>query len=344
MAAAKSAVVRTGSHPVTAQTIQSAAAMAEPAAATATFGGAAIAAAVLALAGGGAGVAALTNHGGPPAKPRVHLVSSAAAATHGELRAGRQHRQIGNTVASVASTSSKLGLGAGSGAVAAARRDGPSRSWHGHRWFERVEAREPRIELRLWVRVDGPLSPVSTATGIPTPTLAVARLGADHRGGAAKNLGSDGPPRRLKTVTSGTKSSGDRVGVEHAEARRVDGQEGGQRRDLNHSEPAEPPGPVIKKVLNPVIPVGPGPSGERTTPCGILATFGAWRSLVARTVRVGEVPGSNPGAPMCQNPCYGGGFAFRTCDRPRANPDGSVSLVVTPLYRPESAACIASAS
>ena len=27
---------------------------------------------------------------------------------------------------------------------------------------------------------------------------------------------------------------------------------------------------------------------------------GAWRSLVARTVRVGEVPGSNPGAPMEQ--------------------------------------------
>ena len=33
--------------------------------------------------------------------------------------------------------------------------------------------------------------------------------------------------------------------------------------------------------------------------CGILAPFiGAWRSLVARTVRVGEVPGSNPGAPI----------------------------------------------
>ena len=29
----------------------------------------------------------------------------------------------------------------------------------------------------------------------------------------------------------------------------------------------------------------------------IAAPFGAWRSLVARTVRVGEVPGSNPGAP-----------------------------------------------
>jgi hypothetical protein len=25
---------------------------------------------------------------------------------------------------------------------------------------------------------------------------------------------------------------------------------------------------------------------------------GAWRSLVARAVRVGEVPGSNPGAPI----------------------------------------------
>jgi hypothetical protein len=40
----------------------------------------------------------------------------------------------------------------------------------------------------------------------------------------------------------------------------------------------------------------PGDGG----PCGILggASFGAWRSLVARTVRVGEVPGSNPGAPI----------------------------------------------
>ncbi len=28
--------------------------------------------------------------------------------------------------------------------------------------------------------------------------------------------------------------------------------------------------------------------------------LGAWRSLVARTVRVGEVPGSNPGAPIFQ--------------------------------------------
>src|SRR5204862_8354383 len=36
----------------------------------------------------------------------------------------------------------------------------------------------------------------------------------------------------------------------------------------------------------------------RGAPCGILASIGAWRSLVARTVRVGEVPGSNPGAPI----------------------------------------------
>jgi hypothetical protein len=33
-------------------------------------------------------------------------------------------------------------------------------------------------------------------------------------------------------------------------------------------------------------------------PSEIIALFGAWRSLVARTVRVGEVPGSNPGAPI----------------------------------------------
>src|SRR5918998_6469036 len=29
-----------------------------------------------------------------------------------------------------------------------------------------------------------------------------------------------------------------------------------------------------------------------------MAPIGAWRSLVARAVRVGEVPGSNPGAPI----------------------------------------------
>ena len=32
--------------------------------------------------------------------------------------------------------------------------------------------------------------------------------------------------------------------------------------------------------------------------CDTGEVFGAWRSLVARTVRVGEVPGSNPGAPI----------------------------------------------
>jgi hypothetical protein len=31
---------------------------------------------------------------------------------------------------------------------------------------------------------------------------------------------------------------------------------------------------------------------------GYWMRVGAWRSLVARTVRVGEVPGSNPGAPI----------------------------------------------
>src|SRR2546423_15320982 len=43
-----------------------------------------------------------------------------------------------------------------------------------------------------------------------------------------------------------------------------------------------------------------------------LGAVGAWRSLVARTVRVGEVPGSNPGAPI---------FACRaTCAQARAQP------------------------
>ena len=38
--------------------------------------------------------------------------------------------------------------------------------------------------------------------------------------------------------------------------------------------------------------------------------LGAWRSLVARTVRVGEVPGSNPGAPIPGSPVFTGDPAF----------------------------------
>src|ERR687895_31974 len=42
-------------------------------------------------------------------------------------------------------------------------------------------------------------------------------------------------------------------------------------------------------------PVSPGgPAGWPSR----MGRLGAWRSLVARTVRVGEVPGSNPGAPI----------------------------------------------
>jgi hypothetical protein len=43
---------------------------------------------------------------------------------------------------------------------------------------------------------------------------------------------------------------------------------------------------------------------------GYWARVGAWRSLVARTVRVGEVPGSNPGAPIA--------FKSRECPRMQA--------------------------
>jgi hypothetical protein len=42
------------------------------------------------------------------------------------------------------------------------------------------------------------------------------------------------------------------------------------------------------------------PDRANPAPCAKLSCLGAWRSLVARTVRVGEVPGSNPGAPIAQ--------------------------------------------
>jgi hypothetical protein len=39
-----------------------------------------------------------------------------------------------------------------------------------------------------------------------------------------------------------------------------------------------------------------------------LKFVGAWRSLVARTVRVGEVAGSNPAAPISQGLTRGAGM------------------------------------
>ena len=53
-------------------------------------------------------------------------------------------------------------------------------------------------------------------------------------------------------------------------------------------------------------PVPPGAS--RFVRVQYTHRIGAWRSLVARTVRVGEVPGSNPGAPITGRPRIGGAF------------------------------------
>ena len=85
-------------------------------------------------------------------------------------------------------------------------------------------------------------------------------------------------------------------------------------RDHHHTEPAphlglqEPPASLSSAP-------GPTPPSGRTThdltapPRRALtqsAPLGAWRSLVARTVQVGEVPGSNPGAPIHGSPCKRG--------------------------------------
>jgi hypothetical protein len=55
--------------------------------------------------------------------------------------------------------------------------------------------------------------------------------------------------------------------------------------------------------------LNPPPSAAQNGMClWNTEVIGAWRSLVARTVRVGEVPGSNPGAPIGRSPRYCGGF------------------------------------
>ena len=59
----------------------------------------------------------------------------------------------------------------------------------------------------------------------------------------------------------------------------------------------------------------PGEHGLGPIPFPRLG-IGVWRSLVARSVRVGEVPGSNPGTPI--SPCHGpplrgGPLPWRAC-------------------------------
>jgi hypothetical protein len=55
---------------------------------------------------------------------------------------------------------------------------------------------------------------------------------------------------------------------------------------------------------------------------------GAWRSLVARTVRVGEVPGSNPGAPIELIDCDAGDRSWRYVAKQAGLDDGAIDEMV----------------
>ncbi len=59
---------------------------------------------------------------------------------------------------------------------------------------------------------------------------------------------------------------------------------------------------------------------------GYCRRVGAWRSLVARTVRVGEVPGSNPGAPISRK------LLTRRCLRLRCQRDPWLARPNRPCY------------
>jgi RNA polymerase sigma factor (sigma-70 family) len=147
---AKNAVARSGSHPFTAQTIQSAAAVAEPAAATTTFGGAAIAAAVIALAGGGGGViAALANHGHQAAAPAAGHARQAgkALSTTSAPGAARSGTRVG-------------GIGAG----------GSNAALGGHRASRLTSGGTVHVRRRGSAS-NGPTARGSSGSGSPTSLL-----------------------------------------------------------------------------------------------------------------------------------------------------------------------------
>lgn len=74
---------------------------------------------------------------------------------------------------------------------------------------------------------------------------------------------------------------------------------------------------------------GPARGRRRGGPGAVViltGVFGAWRSLVARTVRVGEVPGSNPGAPIGdQSSSSSRSYSISATRRPIAAPSSERS-------------------
>ena len=84
---------------------------------------------------------------------------------------------------------------------------------------------------------------------------------------------------------------------------------------------------LVVRALDPDDHVETGrPLDSRTLP-------GAWRSLVARTVWVGEVPGSNPGAPMAGVTADGSSQVRHARPRSGANLNPARGVVGNPFDR-----------
>ena len=293
-------------------TLQNAARWFDPSTPSAGFGRAATALAALAVAAVGGGVA--TTVAGHPSHPAPLRVSTAAAnvrstasttaSTHkgaaqraSSTRSASLSRAGGSGGAHHSSKSGGTGSGSGGGAATSGKRGGSSSGG--------------RRGGGSGASSSGGSSHNSSSGGSASSLGQLGRVGIDQSLDVVEPLGVSASGRLAAAQRHGGRGHGD-----HADG---DGAQGGSPQ----GSAAEGPGAQ-----------GAGADGQRPQPdeggqedprgvaraaCGLLEPIGAWRSLVARTVRVGEVPGSNPGAPI-ETSLFAG--ILRPPIRPRLDPHG----------------------
>ena len=146
-----------------------------------------------------------------------------------------------------------------------------------------VPSTRPRLTTRSGLALDHEAPPIAAWRRQVGRLVEVDRASEDGRGG--RRPGS-APPRSSRVHAGGRRHRSAPVVV-------------GIRGDPTRARPASAKGPQGGgRSRSPSMATPQGRRERRAT----LASFGLWRSLVARSVRVGEVAGSNPVSPIIESP------------------------------------------
>ena len=329
-AAGKGAAAKGAAHASGAGSLQSAAGVAAPAASSIGIGQAAATVAALAIAGAGGGVVSglWTGHRAPPSRAAgavTHSGAAAAARAHSRgarnrRRRTRRRRGVPRPCRRIARPRAQLVRVPGAPASHTARPAAPRRSPLRDRSGPGPSGGSASNGAGTFTERDGhrsrPRSPAPTGTvdkvvagGESTVNKVV--YGHDEHACSKVVSGATGTVNKVVRARHGQRrpaprGQGPAGSRQRCQVRALAGRRT-QRRHLRRTQTTSQParkvasasvsdhGPATRGISRGGRRLRPADAASR---CGILDRIGAWRSLVARTVRVGEVPGSNPGAPI----------------------------------------------